>query len=283
MQVIDEMAGDIDKIYVSHHLSAYKTERSLHTHPVSYEMMLFKSGNVDYFINDVTYHLNSGDLTFVCPNDIHGLLIRDETPYERIPVHIGEIYKEVFSTQDTDLFACFHHSVSDRVYHLSQGEQTLYEEYALNILHTINRRCFGYDVKIKAYVSLLLLLANQVTHLHTPSSYDISPPVIKETMNFITCHLTEELSVQRIADALNISRSRLSHLFKQFVGTSLWNYVTIRRIQYAQTLLNNGSSITNACYECGFNDYAHFIKVFSSLNGISPGKYIKSLSFKRDQ
>ncbi len=276
MYTIDEMAGDIDKLYISHHLSTYSTDRSLHTHPISYEMMLFKSGNVDYFINDVTYHLSPGDLTFVCPNDIHGLFIRDETPYERIPVHIGQNYKKEFNTQETDLFACFHRSVSNRVYHLSKSEQALYEDYALNILDSINRQEFAYDVKIKSYTSLLLLLANQVTHLHTPNNYDISPPVIKETMAFITQHLTEELSVQRIADALNISRSRLSHLFKQFAGTSLWNYVTARRIQYAQFLLGNGSSIIDACYECGFNDYSHFIKVFSALNGMPPGKYAKS-------
>ncbi|WP_251206742.1 helix-turn-helix domain-containing protein [Acetatifactor aquisgranensis] len=276
MYTINKMAGDPDRLYVSHHLSAYRTERSLHIHPVSYELMLFKSGNVDYFINDVTYHLEPGDLTLVCPNDLHGLFIKDETPYERIPVHIGQIYTEEFSTKNTDLFSCFHHSASNRVYHLSQAECKLYEEYALHILHSINQKEFGYDIRIKSYVSLLLLLANQVSRIHPSKNDDISPSIIKEAMNFITVHLTEELSVQAIANALNISRSRLSHLFRQFTGTTLWNYVTVRRVQFAQTLLNNGSSITDACYDCGFNDYAHFCKVFASVVGMPPGKYIKS-------
>lgn len=276
MHTIDEMAGDIDRLYVSHHLSAYRTERSLHIHPVSYEIMLFKSGNVDYFINDVAYHLEPGDLTLVCPNDLHGLFIRDETPYERIPVHIGQIYTETFSTEITDLFSCFHQTGSNRVYHLSRSERKLFEEYALHILHSINQRGFGYDVRIRAYVSLLLLLVNQVSMIHPPKSDDISPPIIKDAMNYVTVHLTDPLSVQTISDALNISRSRLSHLFKEFTGTSLWNYVIVRRIQYAQILLQNGSSITNACYNCGFNDYAHFSKVFTSIVGMPPGKYMKS-------
>lgn len=274
---MNEMAGSIEKIYVSHHISQEPTPRSLHKHNTSYEMMLFKSGNVDYFINDITYHLNPGDLTLICPGDIHGLFVKDETPYERIPVHIGKIYVNHFSTPRTDLFACFHHSISNRVYHLSDKECQQYEHLALEVLNSILNKEFGYDINITASVSLLLLLVNKICESHTSAEQDISPPIIKQAIQYINSHLTEELSVQMIANSLNISRSRLSHLFRQFTGISLWKYIISRRIQHAQTLLQQGYTITEACYGCGFHDYSHFLKVFTELNGISPGKYTASL------
>ncbi|WP_416388659.1 helix-turn-helix domain-containing protein [Lacrimispora sphenoides] len=80
-----------------------------------------------------------------------------------------------------------------------------------------------------------------------------------------------------------MSRSRLSHLFKEYTGTSLWNYIITRRIQYARTLLLKGTSITATCYECGFRDYAHFVKVFTRINGISPGRYSRIISAEKKE
>lgn len=42
--------------------------------------MLFVSGNVDYFINNVTYHLKPGDLTFVGPDDTTAISSKTTLP-----------------------------------------------------------------------------------------------------------------------------------------------------------------------------------------------------------
>ena len=92
----------------------------------------------------------------------------------------------------------------------------------------------------------------------------------------------KRIGTKDIADHLNLSRSRFCHLFKDFTGTSPWNYIIARRIQHACTLLQKGMSITDVCFECGFNDYAHFVKSFTKLVGISPGKYSKTLPGNTD-
>ena len=86
----------------------------------------------------------------------------------------------------------------------------------------------------------------------------------------------QELCVQDIADALNVSRYYLSHEFKKSTGYGLWNYVISKRLVYSQKLLAEGASVTEACYESGFKDYAHFIKSFTKTFGCSPKQYGKS-------
>ena len=86
----------------------------------------------------------------------------------------------------------------------------------------------------------------------------------------------QELCVQDIADALNVSRYYLSHAFKKSTGYGLWNYVISKRLVYSQKLLAEGASVTEACYESGFKDYAHFIKSFTKTFGCSPKQYGKS-------
>ncbi|MEY8354493.1 AraC family transcriptional regulator [Lachnospiraceae bacterium 54-53] len=273
----------IDQLLVSHIRTCQKAERTLHIHNNAYEIMLFKSGNVDYFINHVTYHLTPGSLTFICPNDIHGLFIKDDTPYERMPIHMEEGFAERLSTPDTDLFSCFHNPKQERLYHLSKEQMAEFELHVDTIITTLNEKSFGYDVRVKACLLFILLLANTAARSHDLSFGDISPKIIRDTISFVDENLSRDISIQMIADRLNISRSRLSHLFKEYTGTPLWNYIISRRIQYARTLLLNGASITNTCYECGFKDYAHFVKVFSRINGISPGKYVKNIpAYKKE-
>lgn len=280
MNIIPE---PIDQLLVAHRCTCRKADRTLHTHSNAYEIMLFKSGNVDYFINDIAYQLKPGDLTFVCPNDIHGFFAKDNSPYERMPIHFEEGFAASLSTANTDLFHCFHTFSKDRPYHLNKKQMEEYENCTDTIINSLSKKEFGYDIRIRACLSQVMLLANSAQQSSEISMTNVSPKIIQDALTYINENLTKDISIQIIADHLSISQSRLSHLFKDFTGSSLWNYIIARRIQYAQLLLRQGHSITTACYECGFRDYSHFAKLFSKITGISPGKFARNLqSYKKD-
>ncbi|MEY8356684.1 AraC family transcriptional regulator [Lachnospiraceae bacterium 54-53] len=267
----------IDRILVTHKITVEPTKRLLHMHNNAYEIMLFKNGNVDYFINNITYHLKPGDLTFICPNDIHGFFSKDSSPYERYPLHFEETLIHALSTPQTNLCECFNDMKPDRVYQLSKEQINDYEYYAKSIIREKEQNDYGSDIKMRAYLSFILILVNKAFQNSGTLISDISPQLIKDAIYYIDENLADIISIQTISDSLNISRSRLCHLFRDFTGTSLWNYIILRRIQYSQMLLRSGSSITNACYDSGFKDYAHFVKVFSKVAGTTPGKYVKMM------
>lgn len=272
--MFESRPGDV--VLISHQLTREPMARALHAHTTCYEAMLFKSGNVDYFINDAAYHLEPGDVTLICPNDLHGLFIRDSSPYERIPLHIELAYAQQLSTPQTDLFAFYHDRATHRVCRLSAEGMRDFERHAQSIYRSLNERDFGWDVRLRADLTLILLLLRDAHLRDGALRASALPPLVNGAIQFISDHLTEELRVQTVADALYVSPSRLSHLFRQATGATLWGYVTSRRIQYARTLLERGAGVTEACYQCGFRDYANFIKVFTKLtNGISPGRYAK--------
>ena len=146
------------------------------------------------------------------------------------------------------------------------------------IINSLNKKEFGYDIRIRSCLSWILLCANEAIRFESASAGDVSPEIIRQALSYVNNNLTHDISIQTIAAALNISGSRLSHIFKNYTGTSLWNYIIARRIQHAGILLKQGASITDACYECGFNDYSHFVKVFHKIMGVSPGKYVKNMA-----
>lgn len=97
----------IQNYLLSHVKTSEKTPWNLHVHPTSWEIMLFKKGNVDYYIDNHFFHLHPGDLLLIPPNLVHGYCSRDDSPYERIPVHISMDLASALCTEQTDLLSCF--------------------------------------------------------------------------------------------------------------------------------------------------------------------------------
>ncbi len=246
-------------------------QQQFHIHPNAYEINLVKCGNVDFQIGNTRYHMRPGDVSMIRSNTLHGFLSLDGTEYERFPVLIEDTFLMELCTEQTDLFRFFGQS---RPRQLNAEQARLYEYLVDRSIQWQNEKNFGDDIRIRSTLSLLILLAGAaptVDNYEQPSS--LFPSVVRDALAFINENFTRDITLQNIADACNISRSRLCHTFKDLMGISLWNYVISMRINYAQTLLNAGVSVTDACYECGFRDYAHFIKSFHKLTGTTPGQY----------
>ena len=262
---------------LSHKQASEETKWNIHMHPDSLEILLFKKGNVDFYINNQFLHLRPGDLILIPPKLVHGYCSKDCSPYERIPVHISEDFAATLCTEQNDLLKCFSQN-EPRFLRMEKHQISLYEMYVDSAISYLKENQFGQDIFIKSTLSLILLLINTTDqNISINTAKDVFPELIFRTLAYIDKHYTEEISVQTIADHLGISSSRLCHVFKNFMGVSLWNYVITQRIQLAKLLLDEGSSITNACYECGFQDYSHFLRSFHNIVGITPKKYIQGI------
>lgn len=263
---------------LSHPRSYKKSQKFLHVHDNAVECLLFISGNVDYFIENSIFPMRPGDMVLLPPGIIHGFLIGDDSLYERIPIHMQVSLLRSLSTPSTNLMAAFEQPHNgNRLFHLDRQEFDQFVKYSDTMIQLIEQKPFGYDIMVEAHLLMLLVLINSAYQNANYKAEDISPVIIKKAIDYISLHLTENLNVQAIADELNISCSRLSHLFKEYTGSSVWNYVVARRLLLSRSLLMEGKAVIDACYESGFRDYANFNKAFSRTFRISPGRYRKNL------
>jgi AraC-like DNA-binding protein len=95
-------------------------------------------------------------------------------------------------------------------------------------------------------------------------------PRISAAVDFIAHHIAQDLTLAQVAAAVNLSPSRLRHLFVAEVGTSFRGYVLWRRILVAVDAMMRGRSWTEAAHEAGFADSAHLSRTFRRTFGISP-------------
>lgn len=107
---------------------------------------------------------------------------------------------------------------------------------------------------------------------------ELTPEQLRQALVYIQEHLTEEISLEAIANDLDMSRYHFSRLFKQSMGVSPYHYVLQQRVERAKQLLKQKElSITDIALECGFANQTHLNKHFRQLTGMSPTTYRASL------
>ncbi len=83
-----------------------------------------------------------------------------------------------------------------------------------------------------------------------------------------------ELSLTELAQSVNLSVWRLSHIFKSDVGMPPIRYLRLLRMEKAKHLLESSFlSVKEIAYQVGLNDESHFVRDFKSTYGSSPALY----------
>ena len=100
------------------------------------------------------------------------------------------------------------------------------------------------------------------------------PVAIWKTRKFIEEHSTEELSLTKIAKAVNVNANYLSENFKQITGINFVEYVACTRVATACDLLQNRClRVTEIAFAAGFQSLSQFNRVFKKFSGKSPTQY----------
>lgn len=91
-------------------------------------------------------------------------------------------------------------------------------------------------------------------------------------------HLTEDLTLEDIAQAAGLSRSYFSAIFRQLNGVTVWDYITRKRIELAMEYLRHGNlPITQIASMCGFNTIANFNRSFKLVTHCTPSQFRKQI------
>ena len=91
-----------------------------------------------------------------------------------------------------------------------------------------------------------------------------------DVIDYLNEHLTDDISIDFLADTFFLSRYHLMHAFKEETGYTIGNYLTTKRLLLARDLIQQGKTITNVCYECGFRNYSTFSRAYKKNFGSSP-------------
>lgn len=240
-----------------------------------YEIFFLRAGNIDFYMNNTKRHIEPGTMVFITDQDIHKSTLVSDGMYERAFLHIPPSVLQACSSKDTDLSACFHAS-SGQFFQPDQKQANLFFNTVGNMMNLEKKKEFGYDILIQSELLKILVSVNAMCqNSKTEQFLEQYSKRISDIIYFIEDHLSETLSLEQIAKHFSIDKYHLCHIFKTETNTTVHHFIQLKRIALAKRLLAEGNSLTEVCFESGFNDYNHFITTFKKNCGITPKQYAR--------
>jgi AraC-like DNA-binding protein/ligand-binding sensor protein len=98
--------------------------------------------------------------------------------------------------------------------------------------------------------------------------------VVSKAQLFIRANYAQDIRLEDVAKAVYLSPNYFSSLFKRVTGSSFRRYLVRKRIDAAQTLLEESDlPIKEIVARVGFRDYNYFNRTFAALAGVTPARY----------
>ena len=93
---------------------------------------------------------------------------------------------------------------------------------------------------------------------------------VARAVAYLKQNLGRTISLDEVADAVNLSPGRFRHLFVEETGMALRPYILWLRFQRAWELISAGQNLTSAAHGAGFADSAHLSRTSRRMFGIPP-------------
>lgn len=136
---------------------------------------------------------------------------------------------------------------------------------------------------IERVVQLVLLLDSMsktcdykllAGELYQQQNHDYTDKRLIKVLDFLNRYYQQKIDLTQVADIANLHPSAFCRFFKEKTGKSLSGYLADMRISYACKLLSEGKlSVSQICYESGFNNLSNFNRIFKKQTGLTPTNY----------
>ncbi len=249
-----------------------------HQHP-EYEIVYIHKGSGKRHIGQHLSHFEEGELMFIGPNVPHlNFGYGADSEHEEIVVQLRDNFLGDAFLQSPEL-----HDIK-RVFELS-------------------KQGLNFSGKTREQVATLMLTLPQLNHferliqlllilqkLATSKEYNLlkinglsyehshrEESRIRQIYGYVEQHYQQEIDLQTVADLASLTVPSFCRYFKKITQMTFTDFVNEYRIKQACKMLINNQSVTDVCYNSGFNNLSHFTKTFKSVTGKTPREYKKDL------
>lgn len=248
-----------------------KDKFSTHTHD-TVEINYFISGKTRFSVEGNIYHRVPDDLLILRPAETHMPLMDRPDPYERITVHMSEGYLEQICPDGKQLLAPFmdRQLGTNNQYYSNQFSSSHWKDCLLAISANAKN---SFDEKAYINANIVAFLAElNLAYLHRgPEQLHSDADTLTFTIiQYVNNHLYDPISVKTMSGQFHLSETHLNRLFRKATGTSIWKYVTTKRLLAARQKIQNGTAAQSACHACGFTDYSAFYRAYKAKFKTSP-------------
>ena len=259
------------KLYSSYYWAEHPNQKNffMHAHE-GCELLYFVSGHGTYAVEGNEYCLSPGCILVMRAGETHMIHIEPDTPYVRYTVNFRP---EMLASADPN--GLLMQPFTDRplgqknMYTAVQFDNRLVRN-CLEMMHSTEHQSDA--VQQVAILSGLMVILFEISRAFQNGNENAVLPqgLIAGVVDYINRNLTENLNLDTLSRQFFLSKSYLNQQFRQATGTTIWDYVLLKRLMLARTSIRGGASVTDAFRASGFNDYSSFYRRYKNRFGVSP-------------
>ncbi|BBF43658.1 transcriptional regulator, AraC family [Lachnospiraceae bacterium KM106-2] len=162
------------------------------------------------------------------------------------------------------------------------GEDTDILDCIKRIIREHKEKKMGYELAIKSWIYqlLVLLLRRHVSLILSQSEFEQKSRDLTRFLpifQMIEEHYKENISLDKMAECLSITKCHFCRLFKQITGQTATEYINSVRLKKAVCQLSQSDhNITEIAIDCGFDNINYFSRLFKKYYRVSPTEFRKS-------
>ncbi len=254
-----------------------------HFHP-ELELNYVVASSGTRFIGQSVERFESGDIVLIGKNLPHywkndAVFHQPERPHpaEAIVVRFSEDFagKDFFHLPETRAI----HSLFERATDGLKLTEPLRTQVAEALIQLTPKE--GFDQLVSLLTVLQKIAFSEAVEVisphYVPSQWlTKNNDRLSKIFAYLVEHFTESISLSVLASIANMNEAALCRYFKAQTNQTITQYVTDLRIRYACDLLTKGEdSVTQVCFQVGFENVSHFIQAFKKLRNQTPFEFRK--------
>ncbi len=255
----DEKHAETSSFYFNRGTRERGTGSSRHYHNL-FEIYYMKEGTCSTFIDNKVFEVVKGDIILIPSGVVHKTNYGD-APHTRLLINCSDDYIPTSVTPHIPHLIYLYRNPDalaeiDATFDKIEAEWNSPDEFSEEL--------------IRSYVfSLFFTMARRSNRFSQKSDGSI---LVEDCVKYIQKNFMHHISLSETAKSQSVSAEHLSRMFKKETGFGFKEYVILVRLQRAETMLinENGKTISEIAYACGFNDSNYFSDKFKKTFGIPP-------------
>ena len=274
--LFDEKDNEIIKVFHSRVGAGMRAYRE--HHHTECELSLFVEGSGIYTVGDTKYEFGKGDMFLFGSNESHCITeLYTETDILNIHFEPRLLWENPENMELMTLFTSKNQNFSNMI----PAKDMDLKSKICNIEHEITNKLTGYKIECKNRLfSALVYILRSYDYFDEGRDYikyKFTIEKMKNAMNYINDNLEEKITLEDIAGVACMTPTYFSAVFKKLNGISPWEYIIIKRVEKAISLIKTTEmTMLDVAENCGFSSSSNFYKAFSKVTGKKPSDYIKN-------
>lgn len=244
-----------------------------HIHHHVHELFMLLDGSADFYIDGALFPMKKTDIVIVNAGVPHG----KSSAASQIKCFVMFINHDFFVENHCEEYEKLFHSLEYNTHKISASviKSSGFLDAFMRLKRYTDNFSEIYTPVAKGIILEMLYILNN--NMEFSDSYIIPNTQVRNILEFINSNFKNKITLDDISNHTFMSKGYICRIFKKYVGYTVNQYLTEKRISFAKQLIGEGKSITAACVEAGFTDYSAFHKAVIKKYNVPPKKLFESI------